>query len=203
MSTATLDTPASRHGPLTRLAHGALGTAVVVQLASSQFMNPDNGGNSIFEIHEYIGLIALAAVLLFWVTVMARRYGSEPAAMFPWFDVARRKALWQDTRAHVTDLVKFRLPAYAAHSPFAGAIHGLGLVIITLMAASGTLYYVVNAGDPDAGGLVAVAMNVHRAFGNLAWAYLIVHAVTAVIYHFASDMSLRDMWSLRGRGSKG
>lgn len=202
MSVAIVDTSASRHSSLTRLAHGALALAVIAQLASSQFMIPEEPGkvaNGAFEVHEYGGLAAFAFMLLFWVALTTRQYGTAPGTLFPWFSGERLSALWADTKSHVASLVRLKVPPYEPASPFAGAIHGLGLVIITLMAASGTLYYFVNAGDPDGGGLVALAMTVHRTFGNLAWAYLILHAATAVVYHFASDMSLRDMWSVGGK----
>jgi cytochrome b561 len=191
-----------RHTGLTRLAHATLALAVIVQLASSQFMIPEEPGkvaNGAFEVHEYAGLAAFAFMLVFWLALITRRFGTAPGVLFPWFSGARLTAFWSDTRAHIASIVRFRIPDYEAASPLAGAIHGLGLIVITLMAASGTLYYFVNTGDPEAGGLVALAMTIHRAMANLAWAYLIVHAAAAVAYHFATDMSLRDMWGVDGR----
>lgn len=191
-----------KHTALTRAAHAGLGIAVVLQLASSQFMDPDNGGNSAFAAHQYVGLAAFGFVLLFWIVILVRRYGTETGLLFPWFNGDRLAAVWADTKAHLADALRFKLPPYERQSPLAGAIHGLGLAIITLMAASGTLYFFVNSGDPDAGGLVAVAMSVHFAMANLVWAYLILHAATAVLYHFASDLSLRDMWSVDGTSNR-
>ncbi len=196
---------ASKHTALTRAAHGLLAIAVIVQLTSSQVMIPEEPGkvaNSAFEVHQYAGLAAFAFVLLFWGAITVRRHGTEASVLFPWFSATQRSALWTDTREHVSSLWRFKLPPYHPKSPFSGAIHGLGLIIITLMATSGTLYYFVNDGDPDGGGLVAVAMAVHRAIANLAWAYLIAHAAIAVIYHFATDMSLREMWSVDGHSHR-
>ncbi|MEC9196718.1 MAG: cytochrome b/b6 domain-containing protein [Pseudomonadota bacterium] len=204
--TTTHTTSVPRHSGLTRLAHGALALAIITQLASSQFMIPEEPGkvaNSAFEVHEYGGLAAFAFMLVFWLALTTRQFGTAPATLFPWFSGDRLSALWADTKSHAASIMRLKVPPYEPASALAGAIHGLGLIIATLMAASGTLYYFVNAGDPDGGGLVALAMNVHRTFGNLAWAYLILHATTGVIYHYASDMSLRDMWSVRGHSQKG
>lgn len=194
-----------KHTALTRAAHGLLATAIIVQLASSQFMIPEEPGkvaNGAFEVHQYAGLAAFAFMLLFWLTIMIRGHGTHTGLLFPWFSGTRLAALWTDTRDHLATLAKFRLPPYHPQSPLAAAVHGLGLIVISLMAASGTLYYFVNAGDPDGSGLVALAMTVHRAIANLAWAYLIAHAAIAVFYHFATDMRLRDMWSVDGNISR-
>jgi len=53
----------------------------------------------------------------------------------------------------------------------------------------------MNTGDPDAGGLVGLAMLVHTSLANLAWAYLIGHAATAVL-HSLAGRSIGRMWSL-------
>lgn len=79
----------------------------------------------------------------------------------------------------------------------ASAIHGLGLLLMTAMTASGTLYYFISTGDPNAGGLVGVTMFVHKTLVNIVWAYLIGHAGFAVVNRFGDVMSLRTMWSLK------
>jgi cytochrome b561 len=91
-----------------------------------------------------------------------------------------------------------RLPPYEETAPLASAVHGLGLLLMTAMAASGGVYAAqVWAGaqspEPDA----SLVMTVHFALANLVWAYLIGHAAMATIHHFAHAASLRRMWSLR------
>ena len=197
---ATTHTPAASTRPAfaTRLIHAGLAIAITVQLGSSQFMNPDKGGNTAFDVHEYAGLTAFAFVLGFWIFSLVRQRGTPVAELLPWTSSERRTALWSDVRAHVASLRRFRLPAHQGSSPLASAIHGLGLLLMTAMAASGTLYYFVDTGDPDAGGLVGAAMFVHKNLGNLVWAYLIGHAGFAGLNHFGKTISLRTMWSLKG-----
>jgi cytochrome b561 len=206
IDTQMLAIPAQpRHTALTRLIHGALAILVIVQLTSSQFMvveEPGKAANGGFVVHQYAGLAAFLLVLGFWAAASLRRRGTELGRLFPWFSRARIAAVTKDTWDHLASILKLRVPPYAPEAPLAAAIHGLGLIIITLMAASGGLYYFVNAGDPDGGGLVALAMTVHCTAANLAWAYLIAHASIAVIYHFASDMSLRDMWNVAAKPRK-
>ena len=65
------------------------------------------------------------------------------------------------------------------------------------MAGSGTIYYFINNGNPDAGGLVGVVMFIHKTLASLVWAYLIGHAGLALIQHYLGNMSLATMWSFR------
>ena len=73
----------------------------------------------------------------------------------------------------------------------------MGLLLITAMAASGTIYYFINTGNPDADGLVGVVMFIHLSLANLVWVYLIGHSALAVIHHFSANLRLTEMWSLR------
>jgi cytochrome b561 len=188
-----------RHAIATRVLHAGLAMAIIAQLGSSQFMNPDDGGDNIFGVHSYVGLAAFALVLAFWVQSLVRQRGTPLGMLIPWFSGARLGSVWADFKVHLSALTKLRLPVHDTHSPLASAIHGLGLLLVTAMAASGTLYFFVKTGDPDSGGLVKVAMTVHTLLANLVWAYLIGHALMALIAHYGGTLSLRQMWSLRKR----
>ncbi len=195
---ATSDLPT--HTTATRVVHGALAVAVVIQLLSSlRMVVAEDGrpGNSIFGIHQYVGMAAFVFVLGFWVVTLTRQHGVGLGALFPWLSPSRLRALVDDLESHLRDLKDRRLPTYDRSSPLAAAAHGVGLLLITAMAGSGTLYYFVNSGSPDAGGLVGVAMTIHKTAANMAWGYLIAHASMSVLYHFASEMSLKHMWSPR------
>ncbi len=186
-----------RHAIAARFLHAGLAIAIVVQLASSQFMKPDAGGDSIFGVHAYVGLMAFALVLAFWLQIAVRQRGTPWGMLIPCFSRARLAAVLTDVKAQLVALRHLRLPKHDSHSPFASAIHGLGLLLVTAMAASGTLYYFVNTGNPDAGGLVGLAMTVHTTLANLVWVYLMGHAIMALIAHYGGTLSLGQMWSLR------
>lgn len=77
------------------------------------------------------------------------------------------------------------------------AVHGLGLLLMTSMAASGGVYAAqvwagLQSPEPDG----SLAMTVHFALANLVWVYLIAHAGMATIHHFASSVPLGKMWRL-------
>lgn len=66
-------------------------------------------------------------------------------------------------------------------------MHGLGLLLVTLMAASGFTWWLGATG----------AVGPHKLFANLVWVYLIAHTGLAVVHHLRRDASLAEMWSLR------
>lgn len=195
---------ATRHSLGTRIFHAALALAVMTQLATSlvaEAPSPRHAGNWVFGVHQYVGLAAFAFVLCFWLVVLLRRTGTAPVRIFPWLSAMGRTELAADIKAHLAAFRALRMPRYEEASALASAVHGLGLLLMLAMAGSGALYYVMNAGNPNAGGLVGVAMSIHRSLATLVWAYLIGHAGMAVIHHFTQAMSLTEMWSF-GPGRK-
>ncbi|MCA0994198.1 cytochrome b/b6 domain-containing protein [Alloyangia pacifica] len=192
----------TRHTRLTRLLHGLLALAVVVQLASSLGMipdRPDRPGNLLFEVHESIGIASMALVLAFWLWSLSRRHGTQLGALFPWLSGPRRRALKADILRHITALRHLRMPAHQANAPLASAVHGLGLCLVTLMAGTGTLYLLSGASSPREAGLT---MEVHEALGSVVWVYLVGHAGMGVLQHLGTEFDLRSMWSLRPKTQK-
>lgn len=193
-----------RHTQFTRFAHMGLALAVIVQLLTSLVFvapSPGSNGNIFYEIHQYGGLTAFVFVFLFWVILTARRVGTAPELLFPWFSRGRMTELLKDIKLHLQSLARLRLPVFDEHGALSAAVHGLGLLLMTIMAATGTIYYFINSGDPDAGGIVGVLMLIHTTLANFVWAYLIGHAALAVIHHVTDNLSLTEMWSLRGNAT--
>lgn len=188
-----------KHAFATRLVHAGLAVAIILQLLTSLPMEPpepDRAGNWYFQVHQYSGLAAFCFIFAFWLVLTLRSKGTAPGALFPWFSRARLTALRTDARRHLSALVSRRLPPHDEHAPLPSAIHGLGLLLMSAMALSGTIYYFINSGDPDAGGAVGAVMFVHRTLANLVWAYLIGHAGLALVHHYLGDMRLGEIWSL-------
>jgi len=73
-------------------------------------------------------------------------------------------------------------------SALAEAVHGLGLLVVSLMTLTGTIWLLAPSGTSFA----RYALNVHKLFANLMWAYLLVHAGLAVLHHvLGSDIFSR------------
>jgi len=191
--------PGLRHNRATRLLHAGLALAIVSQLLTSLAMQgPDDvqTGDILFQVHRYSGLSATVLAFGLWLTILLRSRGTDLGALIPWFSVRRLSALWQDINFHGRAALNLRLPEHDPQAALPSAIHGLGLLLISAMAASGAVYFVqvalgLHSAEPDG----MVAMTVHLALGNLVWAYLIAHASLAVLHHLLRSMSLRAMWS--------
>ena len=177
----------------TRLLHILVAAANVAQLGLSLGMEaPGRGGSgdSLFEIHEKVGLAALAVLIAFWVWSLARRRETRFSMLFPWFDRGRLRAFHDDFVARTRALGGAAVPL-TEDKPFASAIHGLGLLIATLMATTGALGYFV----PQARFL----LEVHETAAPLMWAYLIGHAGIAVVHQLKGDALITRMFTLAKR----
>lgn len=101
----TPETNSSKHTLPTRLLHGALALAILVQLSSSLGMVPeehDHAGNLLYGAHEVAGVASFDLVLAFWLWILVRRKCGALAALFPWLSAGRRRALVADIRLHLT-----------------------------------------------------------------------------------------------------
>ncbi|MCU4654794.1 cytochrome b/b6 domain-containing protein [Roseibacterium sp. SDUM158016] len=188
------------HGLGTRLAHGALAAAVILQVGSSLFMQvprADRPANLAFEMHETVGALALALALVFWAVVILRIAGTDAGRLFPWVSGVRLAALRADIVAHWRALRRLRLPPYEPEGSLSAAVHGLGLLLVSYMALSGTMYLVAPQVGYAESGVLAVLMDVHCLLGNVVWAYLFGHAGLALVHHFTGGLRLGEMWSFR------
>lgn len=184
----------------TRVIHISLALAVIVQLASSLFMSHDEksgGENLLFEVHEYSGLTSLAIITIFWLWVFFRKKGTPADLLFPWFSRLQREAFKTSAIRHFKVLKAKKIPKYEDDDAVASAIHGLGILIISVMTLTGLLYFIGGKmGAPD--GLIAtVAITIHAPFSKLVWVYLIGHAGIAVLHAWRRERPLSIMWSLK------
>ncbi|MDP3495629.1 MAG: cytochrome b/b6 domain-containing protein [Hyphomonadaceae bacterium] len=185
----------TKHTIATRFLHMGVALLVLWQLGASLVMQGPEGtqtGDLLFSAHNYVGLATLGLLLLFWLNVAVRRQGSPSAALFPWFLAERRADVWSDIRRHAASMKKLRFPPHEDSSALASAIHGLGLLLMTLMAATGATWWVT---QPSA--TAGVFREAHALLANLAWVYLIAHGGLAVLHHLRREASLANMWSLR------
>jgi cytochrome b561 len=190
----------TKHSYFTRIAHMALAASIIIQMGSSLIFQPARDGRAgdiFFDIHQYSGLLAFVLALIFWMIILFRRKGTALGLLMPWTSEVRRSALIADLKMYYAALKSYRMPTFETHSPVASAVHGLGLLLMLAMAGTGTIYYFINTGNSEAGGLVGVVMFIHESLANLVWAYLLGHAGLGVLHHYMKNMNLSEMWSVR------
>ncbi|GAB0117334.1 cytochrome b/b6 domain-containing protein [Acidisoma sp. 7E03] len=184
-----------RRSHATRILHLLLLLSVVNQLVSSQFMSrpfPGEAPSTLYALHEYIGMASFGFVLLFWLWTLVRRGETKLGRLFPWFSPRAIAAVLRDALHQAQSLLR---RDFAAHSDgaFASAVHGLGLLTLTAMAATGTVFFLVS------GSVGGFALDLHQTIANLMWIYLFGHAGIAVLHHLLGHDILRRMfWIRRG-----
>lgn len=179
---------------LTRLLHAGLALAVIHQLLITEWMvkpRPGREENWAFEFHETGGLVTLGLVSLFWLWTLVRRAETAPGALLPWLNATRRAAVFAELRQAFAALRRRQVPAAPAESALASAVHGLGLLAVLAVAASGTAWLLLEDGNP---GLAEAAAETHEVLSNLVWAYLVGHAGLAVLHELAGHRVLRRMF---------
>lgn len=179
------------HSRFTKLLHLLVAAAVVHQLVISLVMTrPAHGrpGDSLFELHEWVGLVSLGVLLIFFLWVIVRRRETTAGMLYPWFSSHRRRALWVDLNAHLANLKGGRI-LLTQEGPLASAVHGLGLLLVLLMAATGAAGYFIAAARS--------LLSIHETLGPLVWAYLVGHAGLALLHQRAGHRILQSMFDLR------
>ena len=190
--------PVVSHALATRVAHAGLASAVVVDLLTGiieQPPTPSYPENVFYAVHLISGWCALVLALAFWAIILVRRIGTDPGLLMPWFNRRRLRAFVLDLKAQMASLLANRLPPYQKASPLAGALHGLGLLLISATAASGLIYEIAQGTGGAENHLLPLAKDLHDALGGMVWVYLLGHGLMSLIRHYGLDKSLREMWS--------
>lgn len=183
---------------ITRMLHAALAVAISHQLIISWFMEPPrpNGsdGNFAFELHETVGLASLALLFLFWCWTLFRNRETEFGKLFPWLSSVRLNGVMEDTESYLKGIRALRVPTSSSGSALASAIHGLGLIIASVMAVTGAIYYFAVAAVGVFLPLSTAALETHAVVANLMWAYLIGHSGMAIVHELLGSPVLKQMF---------
>lgn len=186
----TNDTRDDWRSATTKILHWLAALAIVVQLGLSLVMQSpgkNRPGDSLFEIHEKVGIGAVAILVAFWIWGMIRSGETRFVAFFPWFSPKQLRLVASDAKRLFAPLDMGR-----EERPFASAVHGLGLIIATIMALSGLIgYFVASA---------RFLLSVHETVAPLMWAYLIGHVAISLIHELQGERVLARMLSIRTRG---
>jgi cytochrome b561 len=187
---------------VTRLLHIFLLLIVIHQLVGSQFMERPLPGEDPawpFQFHAWIGVAGVAAIFLFWLWTLVRHRSETPVGrLVPWFSAAGYRNVLVDAQRIYQRLTGRRaLEPDNADGAFASAVHGLGLLVASVMAASGAAYFFFFEGTSFGG----IVLGLHKLFANFMWAYLIGHAGAALLHTLWGDDILSRMFWLKRKTS--
>jgi cytochrome b561 len=178
----------------TRALHGLLLLSVIGQLASSEFMSgpvPGQAASGLLLAHEYAGLAGAVLVTLFWLWALLRHGETKLVRLVPWGSGRAIRAVAQDALGQARGLWHGELVS-EPDGALASAVHGLGLLTVAAMAATGTAYFFW----PNTS-LSALVLDVHSTIANLMWAYLLGHAAMAALHHLLGEDIVLRMFGIR------
>ena len=187
-----------QHDSTTRWLHGALALGVSFQLLVSLVMEAPEPGKIVggwaaiaFEAHQTGGLVVAALLAGHWLWTLSRHVADGLPHLFPWFSRARLGAI-------VTELKGFlKLRLSDEPGPLAGAIHGLGLLLVSTMAATGVTLYFGMAENGAAPPTVEAVKEIHGFLATFMWLFLGGHAGMAVLHQWLGHRTLARMFTLK------
>jgi cytochrome b561 len=190
-----------RYDRTTRWLHAGIALGVTAQLGLSLIMEaPDDKDEvlasglplQLFEAHEFIGMALLALLVLHWLWSLSGHVHGGVGHLFPWLSKERM----DQVRGEIRDACKFKVPDPETSNELAGAVHGLGLLAATAMAATGAVIFFNLSATGHMTALGETFHNIHGVVALLMWAYLIGHFAVAVIHKRMGHTNVKEMFSL-------
>jgi len=192
-----------KYDRIIRCLHAVIALGVVVQLFCSLFMDvPAPGrtlgeaGYRLFLVHRWSGIAVVILVILHWLWTLSGHVAGGWGHLFPWFSKPRLRNLMSD----IKDVPKWLQGGFPSQQeetiPLAGAIHGLGLLVVSAMALSGATIFFGMGPDGSMSRLVALVRQGHMYMGIVLWVYFWGHVGIAVLHQWRGDRLITNMFNL-------
>jgi len=168
-----------------RVLHAGFAIAIVCQLLSSYVMHRPYLGRHLsllpeeaFLVHKFVGLVAFGFVVVYWCWVLTGRR-DKLKHLFSWITSLGRMQIKSD----VFSLLRGRLPEHPDGGGLAGTIHGLGLLLVTLVGFCGLLLFLFLPQTHQMPEGVHFIKETHANFAYWIWWYVIGHSAMA-FWHY-------------------
>jgi cytochrome b561 len=183
----------------TRRIHAAFAFFIVVQLLLSlvmrapkpdRILTPLEAGS--FQLHRLGGVIAFILLLLQWGWTLSGHLPGGFGHLFPWTSRERMKKVVEDMQP----LLKLKIRDLPQVSALAGAVHGLGIIVATLMASTGLVLFFGISSEGRMTGWVHSMEQIHKFMAPLMWIYLIGHVSMGILHQYIGHRTLSEMFNL-------
>ena len=187
----------------TRWLHAGIALGVFIQLVSSQVMEvPQPGrllngaGRTFFAVHRWSGLCVLTLLVLHWLWDLAGHVPYGWGHLYPWFSGPRLRKVLSAVKA-LRPWIRGQLPAGGEETaPLAGAVHGLGLLVATAMALTGSLIFFGMSADGSLSPFLDLVKAIHGFIANFIWAYFVGHVGMAMLHQWRGEPLIVRMFNL-------
>jgi cytochrome b561 len=189
-----------------RWLHAGIALGVVVQLSTSQLMQVPEPGqgvpgtlHSLFLVHRWSGISVFAMVIIHWLWGLGGHITEGWGHLFPWFSKTRFEALISDVKA-VPLWLRGEFPDQRSQTiPLAGAVHGLGLLAVSAMVATGATLFFGMAPDGSMPAAVKAVEEIHVFMANFIWIYFVAHVAMALFHQIKGTPLITDMFNLKAK----
>lgn len=181
---------ASTYAPTLRRLHFTVAVLVSVQLVIGLAMSPRHTP-ALFRSHQLIGLAIMALVLVHWLWLIAR--GRDQLAHL----MPMSRSAWQPILIDAAALAQGRLPPGGPRPGLAAAIHGLGLLALTVVAVFGTAMYPLILVHHLRSDLGETLEDIHSFFAWVLVVYWCGHVLLAVVHEARGDHVIAAMFRWR------
>ena len=182
-----------RRDNVTKLLHALIALGISANLIISLFMVPAElgvKGDVPYLVHQWAGLSLFATVMVYWLWKLAGNLPQGWPYFFPWFSKATYPAIWLELRV----LLRLQLREVPESGVLSGAIHGLGLLTASVMAASGTVQFLLLQRYFANSSVFDLSKATHEFFATFMWIYLIGHVLMAAMHQTLGHKSISTMF---------
>jgi len=144
-----------------------------------------------FEVHEFLGMTVAALVFIRLAMAFAGMPNAGWRELFPWLFADGRRALLAEVRAQWPGWLKGRLAAPEEGEMVARSVHGLILLAVALMGASGAVLFTGWNAHGHQTELIEAVGEMHELVAGVLEALLAAH-VLAVILHIRNGHRILD-----------
>ncbi len=182
--------------------HLAIVCLVTIQLTTELFMKLPKPGESVQEfealfllIHEWDGFIALGIVVFY---LMHLADGSDEwKRIFPWMSAPGRKGIWRELCVDVPGWFRGKLKSSAEARYIAGTVHGLGILLIVALGATGTMIFIGIEPDGNMDRETKLLKDLHSDLGDMIWIYFLAHSGMALIHQVAGHRVFQNIFNFK------
>jgi len=176
-----------KYGRSTRILHTLIAVGISLELLSSLVMKTPRPGRALtplqafgYDAHAWIGMAVFVVLVLHWIVFVTGHAHKGMGHFFPWFSRARLNAVLNDAR----DLLRLKVNDPEQNDSAAGAIEGLGLLVASILGATGVVLFFGIAGNGNGAmsGAIRAVREFHEFWGPVMWTYLGIHAGAAMVH---------------------
>ncbi len=188
-----------RHERTIRILHIFIIIVVFTQLLTELFMQVPKPGEKIdvlmglvFSVHEIMGMIVLIVMIIYLMIVGDNEQHRN--RLFPWLTPEGRAGLIIELKRDVPGWFKGILAKPEDAHRIAGSIHGLGVILTTLLGVTGCIIYLGMKHDGSMPPAIKSIREFHELLGTLLWIFICGHMFMAAVHQFKGHRVLQGMF---------